>query len=91
MIFSSALGIVGLCYSIVILCLYFWKKKANIEGRLTTLLFKILVVSLAIIGFIEIGCIWSIVTINQHPILTEVVYCLDDYCSCLYLCCYSRF
>ena len=73
MIFSSALGIVGLCYSIVILCLYFWKKKANIEGRLTTLLFKILVVSLAIIGFIEIGCIWSIVTINQHPILTEVV------------------
>ena len=73
MIFSSALGIVGLCYSIVILCLYFWKKKANIEGRLTTLLFKILVVSLAIIGFIEIGCIWSIVTIDQHPILTEVV------------------
>ena len=73
MIFSSALGIVGLCYSIVILCLYFWKKKANIEGRLTTLLFKILVISLAIIGFIEIGCIWSIVTIDQHPILTEVV------------------
>ena len=73
MIFSSALGIVGLCYSIVILCLYFWKKKANIEGRLTTLLFKFLVVSLVFLGMLEIGCIWSIVNIDQHPVLTEVV------------------
>ena len=73
MIFSSALGIVAFSYAIVIMCLYFWKKKANIEGRLTTLLFKFLVVSLVFLGFVEIGCIWSIVTINQHPILTEAV------------------
>ncbi len=73
MVFSSALGIVGLCYSIVILCLYFWKKKANIEGRLTTIFFKFLVISIVFIGLLEIGCIWSIVTIDQHPIFTEVL------------------
>lgn len=73
MIFSSALGIVAFSYAIVIMRLYFWKKKANIEGRLTTLLFKFLVVSLVFLGLVEIGCIWSIVTINQHPVLTEVV------------------
>lgn len=73
MIFSSALGIVAISYAIVIMCLYFWKKKANIEGRLTTILFKFLVISLVVLGLIEIGCIWSIVTMEQHPVLTEIV------------------
>ncbi len=73
MIFSSALGIVGFCYSIVVLCLYFWKKRANVEGRLTTLFFRILVVFLAFMGLMELGCIWAIVNIEEHPVFTETV------------------
>lgn len=73
MLFSSALGIVAFLYAIVILCLYFWKKKANVGGRFTTILFRILVISLVVLGFIEIGCIGSIVAIDKHPIFTEIV------------------
>lgn len=73
MIFSMALGIVGLTFSTIILCLYFWKKRANVEGTLTTLFFRFLVVFLVILGFYEIICIISMAHADAHPVLNEIL------------------
>lgn len=73
MIFSMALGIVGLTFSIIILCIYFWKKRANVEGTLTTLFFKFLVVFLVGLGFYEIICVISMANADTHPILNEIL------------------
>ena len=73
MIFSMALGIVGLTFSTIILCLYFWKKRANVEETLTTLFFKFLVVFLVILGFYEIVCIISMAHADTHPVLNEIL------------------
>lgn len=73
MIFSMALGIVGLTFSIIILCIYFWKKRANVEGRLTTLFFKFLVIFLVGLGFYEIICVISMANADSHPILNEIL------------------
>lgn len=73
MIFSMSLGIVGLTFSTIILCLYFWKKRANVEGTLTTLFFRFLVVFLVILGFYEIICIISMAHADAHPVLNEIL------------------
>lgn len=73
MIFSMALGIVGLTFSVIILCLYFWKKRANIEGTLTTLFYRFLVIFLVILGFYEIVCVVSMANASSHPILNEIL------------------
>ena len=73
MIFSMALGIVGLTFSTIILCLYFWKKRANVEETLTTLFFKFLVVFLVILGFYEIVWIISMAHADTHPVLNEIL------------------
>lgn len=73
MIFSMALGIVGLTFSTIILCIYFWKKRANVEGTLTTLFFKFLVVFLVCLGFYEIICVISMANADSHPILNEIL------------------
>lgn len=73
MIFSMALGIVGLTFSTIILCLYFWKKRANTEGTLTTLFFRFLVVFLVILGFYEIICVISMAHADAHPVLNEIL------------------
>lgn len=73
MIFSMALGIVGLTFSTIILCIYFWKKRANVEGTLTTLFFKFLVVFLVGLGFYEIICVISMANADTHPILNEIL------------------
>ena len=73
MIFSMALGIVGLTFSTIILCIYFWKKRANVEGTLTTLFFKFLVVFLVCLGFYEIICVISMANADTHPILNEIL------------------
>lgn len=73
MIFSMALGIVGLTFSTIILCLYFWKKRANVEETLTTLFFKFLVVFLVILGFYEIVCIISMAHADTYPVLNEIL------------------
>lgn len=73
MIFSMALGIVGLTFSTIILCLYFWKKRANVEGTLTTLFFRFLVVFLVILGFYEIICIISMAHADAYPVLNEIL------------------
>ncbi len=73
MIFSMALGIVGLTFSIIILCIYFWKKRANVEGTLTTLFFRFLVVFLVGLGFYEIICVISMANADTHPILNEIL------------------
>ena len=72
MIFSMALGIVGLTFSVIILCLYFWKKRANVEGTLTTLFYRFLVIFLVILGFYEIVCVVSMANASSHPILNEI-------------------
>ncbi len=72
MIFSMAVGIVGLSYSIVITCLYFWKRKKE-EKKLSTLLFEIQLISLLALGLIEIGCIMSIYYLETtKPVLNEI-------------------
>lgn len=73
MIFSMALGIVGLTFSVIILCLYFWKKRANVEGSLTTLFYRFLVIFLVILGFYEIVCVVSMANASSHPILNEIL------------------
>ena len=73
MIFSMALGIVGLTFSIIIFCLYFWKKRANAEGTLTTLFYRFLVIFLVILGFYEIICVISMANASNHPILNEIL------------------
>lgn len=73
MIFSMALGIVGLTFSVIILCLYFWKKRANVEGTLTTLFYRFLVIFLVILGFYEIVCVVSMANASSHPILNEIL------------------
>lgn len=73
MIFSMTLGIVGLTFSIIILCIYFWKKRANVEGTLTTLFFRFLVIFLVVLGFYEIICVISMATAESHPILNEIL------------------
>ncbi len=73
MIFSMALGIVGLSFSIIILCLYFWKKRANKEGTLTTFFYRFLVIFLVILGFYEIICVISMANASAHPILNEIL------------------
>lgn len=73
MLFSSALSLVGFCYSLVIMCLYFWKKKTKNERKLTTLFFTISVVFLVFLGILEFGCLHSIINIDEHPVFTEVI------------------
>ena len=73
MIFSMALGTVGLTFSVIILCLYFWKKRANVEGTLTTLFYRFLVIFLVILGFYEIVCVVSMANASSHPILNEIL------------------
>lgn len=73
MIFSMALGIVGLTFSVIILCLYFWKKRANVEGTLTTLFYRFLVIFLVILGFYEIVCVVSMANASSQPILNEIL------------------
>ena len=73
MIFSMALGIVGLTFSVIILCLYFWKKRANVEGTLTTLFYRFLVIFLVILGFYEIVCVVSMANASSHPILNVIL------------------
>ena len=73
MIFSMALGIVGLTFSVIRLCLYFWKKRANVEGTLTTLFYRFLVIFLVILGFYEIVCVVSMANASSHPILNEIL------------------
>lgn len=73
MIFSMALGIVGLVFSIIILCLYFWKKRANLEGTLTTFFYRFLVIFLVFLGFYEIVCVISMYYAESHPILNEIL------------------
>ena len=89
MIFSMALGIVGLTFSTIILCLYFWKKRANVEETLTTLFFKFLVVFLVILGFYEIVCIISMAHADTHPVLNEILcrihILLDIICAAVFL------
>ena len=73
MLFSSAISLVGLCYSIVIMSLYFWKKKAKDERRLANLFFTILVIFLVVLGILDIGCVFAIANMDKHPIFTEVL------------------
>ena len=73
MLFSSALSLVGFCYSLVIMCLYFWKKKTKSERKLTTLFFTISVVFLVFLGILEFVCLHSIINIDKHPVFTEVI------------------
>mgnify|MGYP002532690197 FL=1 len=73
MLFSSALSLVGFCYSLVIMCLYFWKKKTKNERKLTTLFFTISVVFLVFLGILEFACLHSIINIDKHPVFTEVI------------------
>ncbi len=73
MLFSSALSLVGFCYSLVIMCLYFWKKKTKSERKLTTLFFTISVVFLVFLGILEFACLHSIINIDKHPVFTEVI------------------
>lgn len=73
MLFSSAISLVGLCYSIVIMCLYFWKKKAKDERRLANLFFTILVIFLVVLGILDIGCVFAIANMDKHPVFTEVL------------------
>jgi len=72
-LFSSALSLVGFCYSLVIMCLYFWKKKTKNERKLTTLFFTISVVFLVFLGILEFACLHSIINIDKHPVFTEVI------------------
>ena len=73
MLFSSALSLVGFCYSLVIMFLYFWKKKTKNERKLTTLFFTISVVFLVFLGILEFACLHSIINIDKHPVFTEVI------------------
>ena len=73
MLFSSALRLVGFCYSLVIMFLYFWKKKTKNERKLTTLFFTISVVFLVFLGILEFACLHSIINIDKHPVFTEVI------------------
>ena len=73
MLFSSAISLVGLCYSIVIMCLYFWKRKAKDERRLAKLFFTILVIFLVVLGVLDIGCVFAIANMDKHPVFTEVL------------------
>lgn len=73
MLFSSAISLVGLCYSIVIMCLYLWKRRVKSERKVANLFFTILVIFLVFLGFIDIGCVVAIAGMDKHPVFTEVL------------------
>lgn len=73
MLFSSAISLVGLCYSIVIMCLYLWKRRVKSERKVANLFFTILVIFLVFLGFLDIGCVVAIVGMDKHPVFTEVL------------------
>ena len=73
MLFSSAISLVGLCYSIVIMCLYLWKRRIKSERKVANLFFTILVIFLVFLGFLDIGCVVAIAGMDKHPVFTEVL------------------
>lgn len=73
MLFSSAISLVGLCYSIVIMCLYLWKRRVKNERKVANLFFTILVIFLVFLGFLDIGCVVAIAGMDKHPVFTEVL------------------
>lgn len=73
MLFSSAISLVGLCYSIVIMCLYLWKRRVKSERKVVNLFFTILVIFLVFLGFLDIGCVVAIAGMDKHPVFTEVL------------------
>ena len=73
MLFSSAISLVGLCYSIVIMCLYLWKRRVKSERKIANLFFTILVVFLVFLGFLDIGCVCAIAGMDKHPVFTEIL------------------
>lgn len=73
MLFSSAISLVGLCYSIVIMCLYLWKRRVKSERKVANLFFTILVIFLVFLGFLDIGCVVAIAVMDKHPVFTEVL------------------
>lgn len=73
MLFSSAISLVGLCYSIVIMCLYLWKRRVKSERKVANLFFTILVIFLVFLGFLDIGCVVAIAGMDKHPVFTEVL------------------
>lgn len=73
MLFSSAISLVGLCYSIVIMCLYLWKRRVKRERKVANLFFTILVIFLVFLGFLDIGCVVAIAGMDKHPVFTEVL------------------
>jgi len=72
-LFSSAISLVGLCYSIVIMCLYLWKRRVKSERKVANLFFTILVIFLVFLGFLDIGCVVAIAGMDKHPVFTEVL------------------
>lgn len=73
MLFSSAISLVGLCYSIVIMCLYLLKRRVKSERKVANLFFTILVIFLVFLGFLDIGCVVAIAGMDKHPVFTEVL------------------
>lgn len=73
MLFSSAISLVGLCYSIVIMSLYLWKRRVKSERKVANLFFTILVIFLVFLGFLDIGCVVAIAGMDKHPVFTEVL------------------
>lgn len=73
MLFSSAISLVGLCYSIVIMGLYLWKRRVKRKRKVANLFFTILVIFLVFLGFLDIGCVVAIAGMDKHPVFTEVL------------------
>ncbi len=60
MVIGSAFGIVSLAYCILMVIVYFYKRKANKTKGLTNLFYGLLLIWAIIVGIIEIICIWAI-------------------------------
>lgn len=73
MFMSMALGICGFSYIIVITCVYFWKKKPNEDGNLAPFYYRILLILLVLLGFLEVTCIITMNYREQIPVINEVL------------------
>ena len=72
MVIGSAFGIVSLAYCILMVIVYFYKRKANKTRGLTNLFYGLLLIWAIIVGIIEIICIWAIDAMH-NPQLVEIL------------------
>ena len=71
MFLNLSFSLCGILYVIIVLCIYFWKKKTDSDRNLAPFFFKFLLIFTTFLFFLEVLCIIFMMNPSAHPVLTE--------------------